>query len=66
MDTTGVILLSILIFIFTVAATVFLINKINIGKGKQMLDEAKDKAEQLKKEKLLQTKEKFLELIFFS
>ena len=62
METTGIILLSILIFIFTVAATVFLINKINIGKGKQMLDEAKDKAEQLKKEKLLQAKEKFLEL----
>ncbi|MEE2930935.1 MAG: ribonuclease Y [Bacteroidota bacterium] len=62
MEITGVILLSILIFIFTIVATVFLFNKINIGKGKQMLNEAKDKAEQLKKEKLLQAKEKFLEL----
>ena len=38
------------------------LNNINKGKASSILDEAKKKAEQIKKDKILQAKEKFLEL----
>ena len=40
----------------------FVLTKSNLNKGNKILDEAKQKAEQIKKEKLLQAKEKFIEL----
>ena len=38
------------------------LNNINKGKGNSILDEAKKEAEQIKKDKIFQAKEKFLEL----
>ena len=40
----------------------FVLTKSNLNKGNKILDAAKQKAEQIKKEKLLQAKEKFIEL----
>ena len=40
----------------------FLINSLNITKSKQVIEDAKIEGERIKKDKLLQAKEKFLEL----
>ena len=42
--------------------TFVVLNNVNKGKAISIIDEAKKKAEQIKKDKILQAKEKFLEL----
>ena len=44
------------------AASWFVVNKSTTGKAKLILDNAEKEGEQIKKDKMLQAKEKFLEL----
>ena len=56
-------ILGVIIGLIVGGSIVFLVfSKLNMSKGNSILEEAKKEAEQIKKTKILQAKERFLEL----